>query len=841
MRYKPLFIGFVFLFIAGNVDGIAAENDLPALIEQVKSAVVTIIVYNEDDEVVSQGSGFFIGKNRLVTNRHVMAGGDYAEYKLISGGTFSIKGFLDSDNENDLVLLYADTPPKLVKVLGMAMTLPKVGQEIVVVGSPLGLDQTISNGIVSSIRELPGFGDLIQITAPISSGSSGGPVIDKDGKVVGIVVSQVSAGQNLNFAVPSKHISNLRIGKLQLLSVLKKSNDSIIYSSDYSLHALELLIEEQSEYRSKWHTKAQGLDISLKYPASWLAKEGDHPHIVQKFTESVSSEITLSCMIAVNEIPAWASYFLQGEIVEEIFSEGLQEMIPPGAVFIDGGQTKLDGEPCVWQQYYYEQERLGMHISSYILQYTIFYGGKGLSVSCGISGVEHDRALLKDAFSSYQPVFQTILNSIVIHDKWNQPVSGSFSSVMEDAFGEFWWITIFVSALMTWGIGLTPPLLIRFLFFRRPISKIASIGIVVPFWFINIIIFIALGSESKTHTALLLVAFASYAILHRGYTKSVLCLDAESPGSDSNQPNPISEKDIKDQCSESNQSLATGRDTMRIQVKPKYQPPQNMSLEEANAMLERGELNGDEQACHLDLSDWTVLREIEGIDIPAPSPLPTDLSSDLSGGEFAPPPHREFSPSSARPPVPAVEPKEVDHSKTKGANYHPWRRLFARTVDVTVFGLVFLFFAFFSIGALFPENASNFEDAIENPIVGAVFIYMFWIPLEAMFLAVHGTTPAKWLFGIRVLDPLGNPLSFWASLQRTFLVSIVGDGLCIPFVTPPTRLFSYFHLKSTGTTFWDNSVNSVVSHCRWDIFRAFCCVIIVLAVFMFLGYLENQY
>lgn len=76
-------------------------------------------------------------------------------------------------------------------------------------------------------------------------------------------------------------------------------------------------------------------------------------------------------------------------------------------------------------------------------------------------------------------------------------------------------VTIFFSMLLTWGIGLTPPLLIRYAFIKEPMNKGPAIGVCAFLWFLNIILFTALGSQSKTHGALLLVAFASYWILRK--------------------------------------------------------------------------------------------------------------------------------------------------------------------------------------------------------------------------------------------------------------------------------------------------------------------------------------
>jgi len=98
--------------------------------------------------------------------------------------------------------------------------------------------------------------------------------------------------------------------------------------------------------------------------------------------------------------------------------------------------------------------------------------------------------------------------------------SGS-SSVMSDLYGEHWPLVLLVSALATWGIGLVPPLLIRFVFVRRPIHKGWAIGLVALFWMFNVALFAALGSQSKSHGALALVALVSYAILRRGRRKVI--------------------------------------------------------------------------------------------------------------------------------------------------------------------------------------------------------------------------------------------------------------------------------------------------------------------------------
>lgn len=101
----------------------------------------------------------------------------------------------------------------------MSDTIPELGQRIFAIGNPKGLSGTISEGIISGIRVLEN-NDLYQITAPISPGSSGGPVLNTSGDVIGVSVASLTSGQNLNFAIPAKYVKNLVNNDKNLLTKL---------------------------------------------------------------------------------------------------------------------------------------------------------------------------------------------------------------------------------------------------------------------------------------------------------------------------------------------------------------------------------------------------------------------------------------------------------------------------------------------------------------------------------------------------------------------------------------------------------------------------------------------
>jgi len=181
----------------------------------------------------------------------------------------------------------------------------------------------------------------------------------------------------------------------------------------------------------------------------------------------------------------------------------------------------------------------------------------------------------------------------------------------------------------------------------------------------------------------------------------------------------------------------------------------------------------------------------------------------------------------------------VDQSKTfLGGQHHPWRRLFARTVDICTAGFVLFLLLIFAFSATMPEQAAGFAKAIENPIIASVVLYLIWLPAEALLLSLFGTTPAKWLFGIRVAHPGGDLLNFSEALNRSFLVSIqgVGSGHSVRRIVHAT--VAYRRLTKTGTTLWDTSANAVVLHKKWGVFRALVCTAAVFAVLILMSALN---
>src|SRR6267378_1050146 len=212
-----LWLLIVLLFVAAPV---TPQDSLPELVRRIKPSAVAIETFDARGEKLSRGSGFFIDVDRVVTNRHVIEGAYRAEVHLNSGHTFPVKNVLAVDAEGDIALLKVDAPAHRVRPLSLERTSPQEGESVVVIGNPFGLEGSVTNGIVSAVRDIPTFGRIIQITAPISPGSSGSPVVNMKGQVIGVATLQITGGQSVNFAIPSERISQLQSGALLPLSDL---------------------------------------------------------------------------------------------------------------------------------------------------------------------------------------------------------------------------------------------------------------------------------------------------------------------------------------------------------------------------------------------------------------------------------------------------------------------------------------------------------------------------------------------------------------------------------------------------------------------------------------------
>ena len=173
-----------------------------SIFQKSKNSVVLIKSFSPDDTLLAIGSGFYVTKNKIVTNYHVVKGASLIKIKLLSGEEYKVDFISGLDIDRDLVLLIS---PVKNTPLALSKRDPIIGEDIIAIGNPKGLESTVSKGVISGIRTTDNC-TYYQITSPISPGSSGGVIIDEYEKVVGVSTFYLADGQNLNFAVPSKYL-----------------------------------------------------------------------------------------------------------------------------------------------------------------------------------------------------------------------------------------------------------------------------------------------------------------------------------------------------------------------------------------------------------------------------------------------------------------------------------------------------------------------------------------------------------------------------------------------------------------------------------------------------------
>lgn len=184
-----------------------AQNTLTPqqIAQRAKPATVLIRSLDLDGRAAGSGSGFFISRDgTIVTNFHVIEHAHALQVERDTGEIFDNVYFVAADPRRDTAILRipaADTP-----ALPLVSDKPaEIGSGVFVMGNPLGQTATFSDGMISARRVTNGV-QLLQVTAPISPGSSGGPAMNDRGEVIGIATMFLEGGQNLNFLVPVDHV-----------------------------------------------------------------------------------------------------------------------------------------------------------------------------------------------------------------------------------------------------------------------------------------------------------------------------------------------------------------------------------------------------------------------------------------------------------------------------------------------------------------------------------------------------------------------------------------------------------------------------------------------------------
>jgi Flp pilus assembly protein TadD len=243
--------------------------DLKALAKKARPAVMLLVVSDAAGKEIATGTGFLVSSDgKLISNHHVIENAASAVAKAENGGLFPVEGVLADDPKNDLVLLKLKAKDLPFLPLGNSEK-TEVGTRIAVIGSPLGLEGTLSEGIVSAVRELMGDMKMLQVTAAVSPGSSGSPVMNVKGDVVGIATALLRGGQALNFAVPVECGARL-LEKVKPSSVPQPLNQSTNAGG-------EDVIFSDPDWRAAGAAVAAGDDVgALKLSKALVARYPDN-------------------------------------------------------------------------------------------------------------------------------------------------------------------------------------------------------------------------------------------------------------------------------------------------------------------------------------------------------------------------------------------------------------------------------------------------------------------------------------------------------------------------------------------------------------------------------------
>lgn len=314
-------------------------------------------------------------------------------------------------------------------------------------------------------------------------------------------------------------------------SILTRNNTSTQSSgSTYGSTAdpaREFLDGNRTTFNTQNHAKAKGVHFTIAYPSSWAAKEGTRPNIVQKFVSEGGRGQEMALIITkALPLPAGTG-FTEADLKEFFTPTEMKEMLPAGAKFINAKQTRIEGLPAGILEFSMRQERAGLAINLQVISYIFIHRSTMVQFQCTVSGLAASQGDISRRMATFKPLFTLMANSIVIPDKWtaapDMPTSSlapSSSSLPYDD-PSLLIMTLVVSFIVTWALGLTPPLLIRYAFVRRPLTKKAAswiaAGFSAFFWMAFLVLNSALGEKPGTGVVWIIMFFVSRWIMSRGY------------------------------------------------------------------------------------------------------------------------------------------------------------------------------------------------------------------------------------------------------------------------------------------------------------------------------------
>ena len=263
--------------------------------EKALAATVFLEIVHVNGQPLGFGNGFFVQRDQIATNFHLIAGASRGTAKLVGKPvTYAIEGITASDVDNDLVILKVSDSIVQPLPLGDSDAV-QLGDTVYVSGHPKELEGTFSEGIISGRREI-GNQTLLQMTAPISPGSSGGPVLNEKGEVIGLSFMTLEDGQSLNRVIPSNYLKAL-ISKSEAVKPLSKEKQSVS-AETYFYRGNEKYSMRSYQDAITVYSEAIQLrpDFANAYINRGLAKEklGQHESAIMDYSSAIKIDPTLA-------------------------------------------------------------------------------------------------------------------------------------------------------------------------------------------------------------------------------------------------------------------------------------------------------------------------------------------------------------------------------------------------------------------------------------------------------------------------------------------------------------------------------------------------------------------
>ena len=352
-----------------------SQADLVSLVKKVKPSIVAIYTFNNQGHSLMQGSGFFINnQGDVITNWHVIENAHSAVIKTFEGHSYLVKEILGGSKESDLALLSVDIRNDSVQDLPISRSMPEIGERVLVMGNPLALEFSVSDGIIAAIRKIPEYsnGEVIQITAPVSPGSSGSPVMNMQGEVIAVAFYVYFHGENLNFAIPSQRV----------IDIINNKRPNAVSLAQLSFENFKIFEDSAQKF-------------SVSYPSNW-----------EQVTQNYQNQIINGFL---------APYDNQNDTFRENLNVIVETYQSPIQLdnYYQWNINQLKAFPDI--QILGNYDALVSGVPSKILIYSRSQSGKNLTFSQiflvqGNTGYILTFTAESDKYQAYQPIFQQIMD-----------------------------------------------------------------------------------------------------------------------------------------------------------------------------------------------------------------------------------------------------------------------------------------------------------------------------------------------------------------------------------------------------------------------------------------------